>query len=201
METFSGEQGTCQICLTCGEDLSEGLSGDVCTKKLLPKTVQCSLLWASPSPSRLTPPLAVPAEDLLLICELNDIKDFSRSQWQVLRSAPLLCRCRVDHHLSQDFDAAFKLKRKQQCPWGVESGRSDRSPSLKKHRFLSGPMVCGTALICGNGAGVTWGNKAGCDLGITVPGGAQLLSAIALHPSQKGRRSSKGKVITRCCSP
>lgn len=46
-------------------------------------------------------------------------------------------------------------------------------------------MVCGTGLIWGNGDGVTWGNKAECDLDITGPCGADLLSAIAIHPSQE----------------
>lgn len=170
-------------------------------RNLFPKLCCAPCCGQTPSPSRLTPPLAVPAEDLLLICKLNDIKDFSPSQWQVLRSTPLLCCCRVDHHLSQDVDAAFELKYKQQCPRGAESDRSDRSPSLKKSRLLSSQMVCGTGLIRGNGAGVTWGNKAGCHLGITGPCGAQVLSAVALRLSQEGRRSSEGKVITRCCSP
>lgn len=152
-------------------------------RSFFPKPCCAPCYGQTPSPSRLTPPLAVPAEDLLLICKLNDIKDFSWSQWQVLRSAPLLCCCRINHHLSEDTDAAFKLKQKQQCPWGVESGRSDCSLSSKKSRFLSGQMVCGTDLTWGNEAGVTSGNQVGCDLGITGPCGTQLLFAIALHPS------------------
>lgn len=168
------------------QEVCQGVFG---RRSFFPKLGCAPCCGQSPPPSRLTSPLAVPAEDLLLICELDDIKDFSRSQWQVLGSAPPLCCCRIDHHLSQDIDAAFKLKHKQQCPWGVKSDRSDRSPSLENSRFLSGQMVCGTGLIWGNGGGVTWRNKAGCDLDITGPCGAELLSAIALHPSQEGDHS------------
>lgn len=67
------------------------------------------------SPHGLTPPLAVSAEDLILVCKLNHIKNFSPSERQILPSAPLLSHCRVDHHLGQDSDAPFKLKHKQQC--------------------------------------------------------------------------------------
>lgn len=132
-------QGTCQVCLMARGCLL--LSTGVCVheESCSQNFVRCDPHCGQGlSPHRLTSPLAVSAEDLLLICKLNDIKNFSSSQRQVLPSAPLLHCCGVDHHLRQDLDASFELKHKQKCccsaatPGECELGRPNCSPFLEK---------------------------------------------------------------------
>lgn len=162
------------------------LSTGVCAEEMRSQNFVCCdpHCRQSLSPHRLTPPLAISAEDLLLICKLNDIKNFSSSQRQVLPSAPLLHRCRVNHHLSQDVDASFKLKHKQQhCSSAGAPGEHGKS------RPLSSQMVCRTGLMWGcfsggNRTGPTWVSAGLCR--------AQLPSAIALHPSQGLQESLEG---------
>lgn len=132
-------RGGCQVCLTAmgcllpspGECVHEA----ACSQNCVCCDPRCR---QSHRPHRLTSPLAVSAEDLLLICKLDDIKNFSSSQWQVLPPTPLLHCCRVNHHLSQDVDTSFELKHKRQrcssaaTPGEHEPGSTNRSPFLEK---------------------------------------------------------------------
>lgn len=162
--------------LSNGNGMFPAVSWGVCAQRsLFPNCVCCDpRCRQSLRPHRLTSPLAVSAEDLLLICKLNDIKDFSASQWQVLPSTPLLRCCRVNHHLSQDVDASFKLEHKQQrcstaaTPGEQEPGSTNRSPFLEKadpslSKWSVGLVRSGDVSV-GDRAGVTWAGRCGAQL-------------------------------------